>query len=137
MIVADTNLIAYAVVPGERTSAALAVLEVDSHWVAPPLWRSELRNALLTTMRAGKLTLARAVVAFEEANRLVTDAELEEEAEACLRLAKEGKISAYDAEFVLAAERLGRPLVSADRKLEKAFPGRVLSPEEFARGIPR
>jgi len=43
--------------------------------------------------------------------------------------------SAYDAEFVLVAERLGLPLVSADRKLAKAFPGRVLSPEEFvARG---
>jgi hypothetical protein len=28
-------------------------------------------------------------------------------------------------------ERLGKPLVSADRRLAKAFPARVLSPEEF------
>lgn len=131
MIVVDTNLIAYAVVPGPRTDAALAVLGVDSQWVAPPLWRSELRNALLTTMRAGKLTLAGALGAFGEADRLVSDIGLEEETEACLRIAEKGKISAYDAEFVLAAERLGLPLVSADRKLSKAFPGRVLSPEEF------
>ena len=134
MIVVDTNLIAYAVVPGERTDAALAVLGVDPQWVAPPLWRSELRNALLTTMRAGKLTLAGALGAFEEADRLVSDVGLEEETEACLRMAEKGKISAYDAEFVLAAERLGLPLVSADRKLSKAFPGRVLSPEEFVAG---
>ncbi len=131
MIVVDTNLIAYAVVPGERTDAALAVLGVDSQWVAPPLWRSELRNALVTTMRAGKLTLAGALGAFEEADRLVSDVDLEEETEACLRTAEKGKISAYDAEFVLAAQRLGLPLVTADRKLAKAFPGRVLSPEEF------
>ena len=134
MIVVDTNLIAYAVVPGERTDAALAVLGVDPQWVAPPLWRSELRNALLTTMRAGKLTLAGALGAFEEADRLVSDVGLEEETEACLRMAEKVKISAYDAEFVLAAERLGLPLVSADRKLSKAFPGRVLSPEEFVAG---
>ncbi|MEO8586423.1 MAG: type II toxin-antitoxin system VapC family toxin [Acidobacteriota bacterium] len=131
MIVADTNLIAYAVVPGVRTDAALAVLGVDPEWVAPPLWRSEMRSALLTTMRAGKLTLAGALGAFEEADRLVSDIALEEETEACLRMAEKGKISAYDAEFVLAAERLGVPLVSADRKLSKAFPGRVFSPEEF------
>ena len=131
MIVVDTNLIAYAVVPGPRTDAALAVLGVDSQWVAPPLWRYELRNALLTTMRAGKLTLAGALGSFEEADRLVSDVGLEEETEACLRMAEKVKISAYDAEFVLAAERLGLPLVSADRKLSKAFPGRVLSPEEF------
>ena len=53
MIVVDTNLIAYAVVPGARTEAALSVLGADPAWVAPALWRSELRNALATTMRAG------------------------------------------------------------------------------------
>jgi predicted nucleic acid-binding protein len=131
MIVVDTNLIAYAVVPGERSDAALAVLDADAQWVAPALWRSELRNALITTMRAGKLKLTGAVEAFEEADRLVTDAELEDDTEACLRLAEQGRISAYDAEFVFVAQHLGLPLVSADRKLVKAFPGRVLSPEEF------
>ncbi len=131
MIVVDTNLIAYAVVPGGRSDAALAVLEADTEWVAPALWRSELRNALATTMRAGKMKLAGAVEAFEQADRLVTDTALEDDTEACLGLAEQGRISAYDAEFVLAAQRLGLPLVSADRKLAKAFPRRVLSPEEF------
>lgn len=131
MIVVDTNLIAYAVVPGERTNAALSVLGADSAWVAPTLWRSELRNALATTMRAGKLSLVGAVDAFERADLLVTDADLQDVTEACLKLAMEGRTSAYDAEFVLVAERLGLPLVSADRKLARAFPGRVLSPEEF------
>ncbi len=135
MIVVDTNLIAYAVVPGARTEAALAVLDFDPQWVAPRLWRSELRNALVTTMRAGKLDLSGALDAFGEADRLVTDTGLEEETEACLRLAEKGRISAYDAEFVFTAERLGKPLVSTDRKLARVFPGRVLSPEEFvARG---
>jgi predicted nucleic acid-binding protein len=131
MIVVDTNLIAYAVLPGERTDAALSVLGADPAWVAPALWRSELRNALATTMRAGKLSLAGAVDAFDQADRLVTDAGLPDATEACLRLAAAGETSAYDAEFVLVAERLDLPLVTADRKLARAFPGRVISPEEF------
>lgn len=72
------------------------------------------------------------VGAFEEADRLVTDADFGEGTEACLKLAEQGRISAYDAAFILVADRLGLPLVSADRRLAKAFPGRAVSPEEFA-----
>ena len=43
MIVVDTNLIAYAVLPGERTADALRVADRDSNWVAPAGWRRELR----------------------------------------------------------------------------------------------
>jgi predicted nucleic acid-binding protein len=85
-------------------------------------------------MRVRGLRLSDAVAAFEAADRLVTDFDLEEFTEACLALAASGRISGYDAEFVFVAERLGKPLVSGDRKLAKAFPGRVLSPEEFVRG---
>ncbi|MCM3877166.1 MAG: hypothetical protein NEA02_12200 [Thermoanaerobaculia bacterium] len=82
-------------------------------------------------MRVRGLRLPGAVAAFEAADRLVTDFDLEEFTEGCLALAAKGRISGYDAEFFFVAERLGRPLVSGDRRLAKAFPGRVLSPEEF------
>lgn len=135
MIVVDTNLIVQSVLPGESREVALEVAARDSEWVAPPLWRSELRNVLVTAMRVRGLRLSGAISAFEEADRLVTDIDLGGSTEACLALAARGRISGYDAEFVLTAERLGKPLVSADRRLAKAFPGRVLSPEEFvARG---
>jgi len=135
VIVVDTNLIVQTVLPGESHEVALEVAARDSEWVAPPLWRSELRNVLVTAMRVRGLRLSGAISAFEAADRLVTDYDFGESTEACLALAARGRISGYDAEFVLAAERLGRPLVSADRRLAKAFPGRVLSPEEFvARG---
>lgn len=135
MIVVDTNLIVETVLPGAGHEAALEVAARDSEWVAPALWRSELRNVLATAMRVRGLRLPGALAAFEAADRLVTDFDLEEFTEACLALAARGRISGYDAEFVFVAERLGKPLVSADRKLAKAFPGRVLSPEEFiARG---
>ncbi len=134
MIVVDTNLLADAVLPGDRTEAALAVARRDPDWVAPVLWRFELRNVLATAMRVRKMRLGTALAAFSVAEELVTDAELEASTEGCLRLAARGRVSAYDAEFVWMAEQLDLPLVTADQKLLRAFPGRALSPEEFASG---
>lgn len=127
MIVVDTNVLAYAVLPGERTAAALSLVERDPDWIAPPLWRRELRNVLATTMRLRRLSLASALLAFAAAEDLVTDATIESSTEECLRLAARGGVSAWDAEFVFVAEALGLPLVSADRRLSRAFPRRVVA----------
>jgi predicted nucleic acid-binding protein len=134
VIVVDTNLIAYAVLPGERTQAALALAERDPQWIAPSLWRPELRNVLATLMRVQHLPLAKAVAAFAAAERLVTDATIQPTTAECLRLAARGRISAYDAEFVFVAEAAGLPLVTADRKLAKAFPGRVVPLDDMGMG---
>lgn len=134
MIVVDTSVVAYAVLPGDRTESSLAVAERDPAWIAPVLWRFELRSVLATAMRVKHLRLLPALAAFSAAEELVADAELLASTEECLRLAARGGVSAYDAEFVLVAERLGVPLVTADRKLAKAFPGLTISPEAFARG---
>lgn len=135
MIVVDTNLVAYAVLPGERTEDALRVAELDSDWVAPALWRRELRHVLATVMRVRHLPLGRALAAFEAAEQLVTDATIEPSTEECLRLAARGRVSAGDAEFVLVAEALGLPLVTADRRLARAFPGRVVPLEDLIAGL--
>jgi len=127
VIVVDTNVLAYAVLPGERTAAALELVERDPDWIAPPLWRRELRNVLSTTMRLRRLSLASALLAFAAAEDLVTDATIESSTEECLRLAARGGVSAWDAEFVFVAEALGLPLVSADRRLSRAFPRRVVA----------
>jgi predicted nucleic acid-binding protein len=127
VIVVDTNLVAYAVLPGERTEAALALAERDPEWIAPALWRRELRNVLATLMRVRRLPLARALAAFRAAEELVTDATIEPSNEQCLRLAARGGISAWDAEFVFVAEALALPLVTADKRLARAFPGRVIA----------
>jgi predicted nucleic acid-binding protein len=134
VIVVDTNVIAYAVLPGGRTKAALALAERDPEWVAPALWRRELRNVLATLMRVRRLPLRQALAAFSAAEALVTDATVEPATEECLRLAARGRVSAWDAEFVFVAEAAGLPLVSADRKLARAFPGRVVALEDLPLG---
>ena len=46
MIVVDSNVLASLYLPGEYTAAAEVLLEHDSDWAAPILWRSEFRNIL-------------------------------------------------------------------------------------------
>lgn len=131
MIVVDTNLLAYSVLPGEGTALALRVAARDANWTAPSLWRYELANALVTAMRLRGLTLADAVGAFAEAERLVVDAELVPGLAERLELAARGRISAYDAEFVAVAQVLDLILVTADPRLALAFPERVRLLAEF------
>ena len=63
----------------------------------------------------------------------MADATVEPTTEQCLRLAARGGVSAWDAEFVFVAEALGLPLVTADKRLARAFPGRVVSLEDSIR----
>ena len=51
MIVVDTNVIAYLFLPGEYTPLAERLLQKDPDWVAPVLWRSELRNVFALYVR--------------------------------------------------------------------------------------
>ena len=62
MIVVDVNVLAYLLIPGRYTNSAEQLLEADSHWVAPRLWRSEFRNVLSTYVRSNLLELADAVL---------------------------------------------------------------------------
>lgn len=77
-------------------------------------------------MRVRRLPLAHALGAFHAAEQLVTDATIEPTTEQCLRVAARGRISAWDAESVYVAEALGLPLVTADKRLARAFPGVVV-----------
>lgn len=57
MIVADTNLITYLLLPTPMTAAAETLYRDDPEWAAPLLWRSELRNVLALYLRKGLLPL--------------------------------------------------------------------------------
>ncbi|HUF79258.1 MAG TPA: type II toxin-antitoxin system VapC family toxin [Thermoanaerobaculia bacterium] len=134
MIVVDTNVLVYAVRPGAQTDAALAAKRRDPTWLAPAFWRLEMRNVLAVSMRAEGMALETAIEAYTAAAELVEDLDLEPSAEQALRLAHGASISAYDAEFVFAAERLDLRLVTADRRLAERCPGVAVSLADFAEG---
>ena len=134
MIVVDTNVLAYASIPGRSTASALAALRLDPDWVAPSLWRSELRNVLVLEMRLHAMSIDDALAAFGEAEKLVVDAQLPADTAKVLALAGASGASAYDCELVALAQELGIRLVTADRRLAGSFPAVAVDLDGFASG---
>lgn len=122
MIVVDTSIISYLYLPTEHTERAERLLQQDPDWVAPILWRSELRNVLAHYLRKKLLTFDAAFTIQTEAEALFAEREYEPDSYEVLRLAEGSDCSAYDCEFVALAKRLGAQLVTMDNKILKAFP---------------
>ena len=127
MIVVDSNVIAYLYLQGEYTAAAETLLEQDSDWAAPVLWRSEFRNILAGYLRRKTLTFEQACELQGEAEDLLAGSEFEVDSRAVLELVRTSDCSAYDCEFVALAIKLDTRLFTVDKKLLKAFPDRALA----------
>ena len=122
MIVVDTNVLAYLLLPGPKTKLAEALLLDQPRWAAPPLWRSEWRNVLSTYLRRDLLQLPQAVALMHRAEVLLAGQDEPVASDQVLQLANRSRCSAYDCEFVAAAQQLGVPLVTEDRAVLVAFP---------------
>ncbi len=131
MIVADTNLLIYLYVRGQRTRESEAVLRRDAVWTAPLLWRSEFRNVLIGLVRKHALLLDEALSMIDEAERWLAGHEYSVISRRVLTLAERSGCSAYDCEFVALAEDLGVLFVTTDRQILKAFPTIAISPSSF------
>lgn len=131
MIVVDTNVIAYLLLPGEQTEAARGALARDPAWAAPFLWRSELRNVLRGYLRQRHLTLARACEIQATAEELMAGREFPGDSADVLELAASSRQSAYDCEFVSLARALGVRLVTSDRDILASFPADAISLKRF------
>ena len=122
MIVVDTNVVAYLLLPGPRTELAEALRRHDRQWAAPPLWRSEFRNVLTQHVRRDLLKLPVALALMQKAEVLLSAHEQAVASEHVLHLVSTSTCSSYDCEFVAAAQQLGVPLVTEDRAILAAFP---------------
>jgi predicted nucleic acid-binding protein len=127
MIVVDSNVLAYLYLPGEYTAAAEALLEQDSDWAAPILWRSEFRNILAGYLLRKAITFEQANSLQREAESLLEGAEFELESLAVLELVRDSDCSAYDCEFIALAMKLDTKLITMDKKLLRAFPKRAIA----------
>lgn len=130
MIVVDCTVIADFWV-GESTNqeAAHDLWKLDSHWIAPDLWRYEFGNVLLKYVRAGRISKQAMKGYLTEGQELVGESvgslNLNEVAELCLQR----EISFYDASYVRLAQVRGLPLYTRDGKLMAKCPdvARLLS----------
>ncbi len=122
MIVVDTNVMVYLLTGGERGADAAELLRADSQWIAPALLLSELRNVLVGLIRGHGLSPEDARDMHLDAAALLGDRVVHVDGGRVLRTALECDLSAYDAEFVVAARTLGLKLVSADQAILAGAP---------------
>ena len=132
MIIADTNLIVYLFITGDKTALAQEVLTKDPHWIVPPLWQSEFRNVIAGYIRRGmKLNQAKQIMV--DAVLTLENRQVLPSSEKIMDLISESNCTAYDCEFIALAQQLNTLLVTADGQLLNQFPNSTMSLEEFAK----
>ncbi len=122
MIVVDTNVLAYFLLPYEYSSQAEALFRRDPEWAAPIFWRSEFRNLLAGYIRRKTLTFDEALRVQADAESLMHGNEYEVDSRRVMELVRDSSCTAYDCEFVALAIRLGVKVVTMDKQLLRAFP---------------
>jgi len=133
MIVVDTNVISYLLLPGAWTVLAQAAAR-QAPWCAPLLWRSEFRNVLAVYMRQKGLATADAQSLMEIAENMLWGREFTVRSTAVLGCVARSQRSAYDCEFVALALDLGIPLVTTDEALIADFPNTAIHLRDFVKG---
>ncbi|HMP74610.1 MAG TPA: type II toxin-antitoxin system VapC family toxin [Kiritimatiellia bacterium] len=131
MIVADSNLIAYLLIPGDKSVIADEIFLKDPDWAVPLICRSEIRNILTLYMRHEKMTLVQAQATMEKAERLWREHEYSVPSNDVLALTHKHNVTAYDGEFVVLAQELGVPLITFDKAVKRLFPKIAIEPKEY------
>ena len=131
MIVADTNIISYLLLPTPFSASVDAVYEADSNWVAPLLWKSEFRNVLALCMRKQLITLEQAIQIQDEAESLMAQNDFHIPSVRVLALVNESNCFSYDCEFVALAHQLNVQLLTQDAQILTAFPATAISIDDF------
>lgn len=131
MIVVDTNIICYLYLPTNFSTLIEQLIEKESQWGAPILWRSEFRNVLSGYFRKGLLEFESVVEIVHEAEDFMGNHEYQIPSFQVLKLVSESDCSAYDCEFVALAKQLKTKLVTQDKKILRNFPEVAFSIQSY------
>jgi len=131
MIVVDTNIISYLLLPTPYSDSVDTLYKLDSHWVAPVLWKSEFRNVLALYLRKEIISLEKALQLQEKAESIMIHNEFDISSSQVLTLVDKSSCSSYDCEFIALAHHLNTPLITQDKKLLREFPSTAVSVASF------
>ena len=131
MIVTDTNIITYLLLPTSYTAVVETLFQADCHWVAPMLWKSEFRNVLGLYIRKKIISLEKARQLQEQAELIMMDNEFEVPSTQVLNLINESGCSSYDCEFVALANHFNIKLITQDKKILKEFPSTAIKVSNY------
>ena len=125
VLVLDASVTVSWCFPERRTDYTTGVLrEIASGFaVVPGLWALEVGNALAVSERKGYLKPAHLDAFLRDLDELPKQVEHHTPEQALgriLTIAREYKLSTYDASYLELAERMGLPLATLDTDLRKA-----------------
>jgi predicted nucleic acid-binding protein len=126
VVLVDTNVLAYLMLEGDRTSAAQELFERDADWRSEAVIMVEFSNVLTTYVRTKVLSRDQGLKLLAGAEKLVPVLTSVQNARA-LEVATQFGISAYDARFVALAIQMKVKLVTEDAKLRAAVPSWTVS----------
>lgn len=101
--------------------AALALERIRAdEAIAPSLWWFEVRNTLIVNERRGRLTETDTTTFLRELSRFGVMLDRTPEETAILTLARQQRLTVYDASYLELARREALPLATLDTDLRKA-----------------
>ena len=101
------------------TTASIADIEVSDAFV-PQLWHSEIRNALLIAERRGRISAVQANDRLRYLNTLPIRTDHQPDFDVAMELAREHRLTFYDAIYLELAIRRGARLATLDNALARA-----------------
>lgn len=131
MIVVDVTVLGYLLFPGPHSEEVEQLRRLESEWIAPQLWRSELLNVLWKYARRGDLSLGEALLRMEAAEHLLRAGTYTVPDWLVLSMAVASGCTAYDCHYAALARHLGLRLLTHDKQLLTAFPDLALSPAHY------
>ena len=131
MIVADTNIISYLLLPTSYSDTVDELYKLDSEWLAPILWKSEFRNVIALYLRKEVITFEKALQLQETAESMMARNEFDVSSAQVLALIEKSNCSSYDCEFIALAQHLDIQLVTQDKKVLREFPSIAIPVEDF------
>ena len=125
VLVLDASVAVSWCFPDRRTAFTTRVLQeiANGFAVVPGLWALEVGNALAVSERKGYLKAAQLDAFLRELEDLPKQVEQHSADQALgrtLALARQYKLSTYDACYLELSERMGLPLATLDADLKKA-----------------
>ncbi len=122
MVVPDASIVLPAAFSDEQRAAADAVIDrvTVEGGVAPAIWWFEVRNALLMGERRGRLKASQTTAFLARLARLRIEIDRFPAEVKLLALARQHRLTVYDAAYLELAVRVGATLATGDAALMAA-----------------
>lgn len=131
MIVVDTMVISYLLIPNEKyNQSAVNLYEKDMNWITPSLWCYEFLSVLTLYQRKSIIDSSRCKILFKKALEIIETRELIN-IDLVFGIIENSTLSAYDANFVALAKETNLPLITEDKKILGEFPTMAVSIEKY------